>query len=461
MSINNGHVSLAEIGYNNTRGNNNDESNFKDINEIVDVIVEDLRENNAQLITDINQKIVDPSILEEEIIIIIDKNKFFLDTDSERKVIIQKVKDNIFGWGIIQALIDDKDVSDIKIVRRDSVIKKTLGKRSKSDVEFSSDKSLLNFTKWLAYKNNGILNQQSLIQRLSDTTSHPDFIMRISIAVSPITSHSPAVVEIRKHPRIKFLMKDLVEKEMLTEEMADYLVKAAKSEFNIIWCGEGGSGKTSNMNALLEEIPADESTLVIQETLELHSNHQDIIFEQRVDKNGDDSMEVSLKILTQNALTQDLDRIIISEIKDSSAMDLLNASFTGHTYWYGIHSIDSMSALPKAIHYMKDSGTSYSDKDLLKMLSNADLIVFMKDFKCLELTEVVGFDDETKTIIYNPVYRFDVERDNGGTIEGNFVKLNGSCDRTKKKLRLKGYVTEEPNVSAKNNLRIVPKGIKF
>ena len=143
---------------------------------------------------------------------------------------------------------------------------------------------------------------------------------------------------------------------------------------------------------------SDESTLVIQETLELHSNHQDIIFEQRVDKNGDDSMEVSLKILTQNALTQDLDRIIISEIKDSSAMDLLNASFTGHTYWYGIHSIDSMSALPKAIHYMKDSGTSYSDKDLLKMLSNADLIVFMKDFKCLELTEVVGFDDETKKI---------------------------------------------------------------
>lgn len=440
MLINNGHVSLAELGYSNVVEDEYIESNSKDINEIVDVIVEDLRENNAQLITDINSKIVEASILEEEIIVMIDKNKFLLDDESERQAIIQKVKNYIFGWGIVQELIDAEDISDIKIVRKNSVIQKTLGKRIKTNIEFLTDKSLLNFAKWLAYKHNGVLNQQSLVQRLSDTTSHPDFIMRISILINPISSYSPAIIEIRKHPRKKYLIQDLVRKEMLTQEMANYLIKGAKSEFNIIWCGEGGSGKTSNMNALLEEIPNDESTLVIQETLELHSEHQDIIFEQRVDKSGEDSMEVSLRILTQNALTQDLDRIIISEIKDSSAMDLLNASYTGHTYWYSIHSIDSTSALPKTIHYMKDSGTSYSDKDLLKMLSNADLVIFMKDFKCVEMTEIAGFNEETQNIIYNPVFKFDVERDNGGVLEGKFIKLNESCDRIKTKLKLKGLL---------------------
>lgn len=410
------------------------------IDEVVEDIVDDLIRHYPQLINDIEKGIVSRNKLDIAIVNYLDKNQIILKGE-KREGLIKKVNDYIFGYRIIQELLDDLEVSDIKIIDEYKVRKKVKGKRYTTDIKFANRKSLETFCNYVAIKNGGSISDKAAIQVLTDSTSHKDFILRIILCLKPVNTKSPSIA-IRKIPKDKLSLEELRDLGMFNQEMYEYIVKAVKSKFNIIWCGKGASGKTSCMNAALEEIPEHESTLVIQESEELHSEHPDMIFQKQMFKTGESDVEYSLGYLNENGLRMDLDRIVIGEVKGAESMDLFNASYTGHIAWLSIHSPSASKAPNKLVHYMKTSGTDLKRSELLEMIAEIDLIIFMKNFKCAQIIEVNGFDYDKGQIITNPIFEFEVERELDGTMTGFFKRENPSCERAREKFRIAGYDQE-------------------
>lgn len=414
-----GIVNLKDIAYaNNQLLSSQTEETYIDLDGVVNDIILEFVKKHTELINDVERGIVPKESLEKEIMKHIDESKISLPGMHTRKSLMKKVLDYIFGYGIIQHLIEDKDISDIRIIGTNPIRIKKLGERSSVNLRFTDEKALKTYCTYLSIKNGGNLSESTAQQKLSDATTSKDFRLRLNITIPPVGACP--VISIRKLPKKKPTIDDLIKVGMLNEEIKEYYLKAVEKGLNIIFCGKGGSGKTTLMSVGLDYIPQNESVLVMQETEELMSNHPDIIFEKVKYKSGESDVEYSLRDLTVNGLLQDLDRMIIGEIKGAEAMDFFNGVYTGHVGWTSLHSANARGALLKAVHYMKYSGTDLSQEALLEMLSEVDLIVYMRKYKVVEMVEVAGYDRVNKTPIYNTVFEYR---------NGTFTKVGESCEK--------------------------------
>ena len=83
-------------------------------------------------------------------------------------------------------------------------------------------------------------------------------------------------------------------------------------------------------------------------------------------------------------------------------MYFLNAAYTGHQCWASVHGINSTEAIDKLADYVKYESV-YSKADVIRLLRTLEVIVFMDDFKVKEISEIVGFDEETQRLVYKRV----------------------------------------------------------
>ncbi len=291
------------------------------------------------------------------------------------------------GYHILEPLIKDKEISDIKIISYDKIRIKRLGKREDSNVCFESPQELKRFTEFVAAKNQVSVSRAHAMQSFTDKTGNKDFILRFNISQSIINSVDTPYIHIRKIPKQKASLKDLQEVGMLTKEHADYLKKQMQKGYVLI-AGKGASGKTTLLNALLDEIPRDKSVLVVQENEELFSKvHPDMMFQHILEQKGESKVGYGLKELSINALLIDLDYIVIGEIKGGEALYFLNAAYTGHLGLATIHGQDGVAALYKLADYVKYE-SDYSQEEVKKMLGCISTVCYMKDFKLATITEV-------------------------------------------------------------------------
>lgn len=328
-------------------------------------------------------------------------------TNDQAEIVIKKIEKYIWGYHVLEELINDKDISDIKIIDKDRVRIKKFGKRYTSSVKFKSNKDVDRFINIIAIKNHINTSDINAQQIFTDKTTNKDFILRIDISTKFVNSVDHAYLHIRKIPKHKYTLEKLVELGMGSEEQIEYLRNQFKKGNSIILTGKGASGKTTLMNSLIDEIPEDKAGLVIQESEELFSDvHPEMMFQRVRYAKGEGKIEYTLKDLSINGLLTDIDYFIIGEIKDSEAKYFLNASYTGHTVMASVHGSSSTQALDKLVDYMKYE-SDYSKRDLMKMLSNIPIVVFMKNFKIAEISEVKGFNEEKGIIEYNQVFLYD------------------------------------------------------
>ncbi len=312
------------------------------------------------------------------------------------------------GYHILEPLIKDKEISDIKIISYDKIRVKRLGKREDSDICFESPQELKQFTEFIAAKNQVSVSRAHAMQSFTDKTGSKDFILRFNISQSIINSVDTPYIHIRKIPKEKPSLKDLQELGMLTREHADYLRKQVKKGYVLI-AGKGASGKTTLLNALLDEIPKDRSVLVIQENEELFSKvHPDMMFQHILEQKGESKVGYGLKELSINALLLDLDYIVIGEIKGGEALYFLNAAYTGHLGLATVHGQDGVAALYKLADYVKYE-SDYSQEEIKKMLGCISTVCFMKDFRLETITEVQV--DRKGNMTTRTVYEREVRRD--------------------------------------------------
>ncbi len=153
----------------------------------------------------------------------------------------------------------------------------------------------------------------------------PETGERFQGAFMPLVTN-PAFA-IRKRPEVVFTLDQYVEQGIMTDDQAAAIRKAATAHQNILIVGGTGSGKTTLANAILAEPAfAGDRVVIIEDTAELRCSAADQV--QMLTKRTDPP--VTMTDLVRDTLRLRPDRIIIGEVRDGSALDLLKAWNTGH-----------------------------------------------------------------------------------------------------------------------------------
>ena len=324
-------------------------------------------------------------------------------SDDKMQRFVTYIGQYIFKFHVLTEVMEEKDISDIKVLAWNNVRIKQLGKRKGTDIRFWSPEDFKGFVEMIAVKNGINMGKVNAIQTFTDKKSSPDFIYRFNISTDTVNSTEEPYLHIRKIPKEKKSVEDLIGLKMLDKKMAEYL-NLRRSKGYVVICGKNGSGKTHLLNALLDEIPARESVLVVQENEELFSDkHPDMMFQHIAVRKGDNKIHYSLKELVINGLRADIDYIIIGEIKGEEALYFITAALSGCNGMTTIHSTDAAGALDKLADYCKWA-SDYSREEILKMLSCAKTFVYIHDFQVAEVVENHGWDEDKKENRLEVVY---------------------------------------------------------
>ena len=162
----------------------------------------------------------------------------------ERDELLECFEQYVFGYSVLSPLIDDAEISDIRVISYDNLRVKRAGVRMDAGVVFGSEKEYRQFIDYVATKNGVNISNMNAIQRFTDHDSHPDFILRFTISMPLVNTYDQPYLCIRKVPRDFPLLKKLVEKGMLDMETARLLALRFRKGSTLI-CGGNSSGKTT------------------------------------------------------------------------------------------------------------------------------------------------------------------------------------------------------------------------
>ena len=347
-------------------------------------------------------------------------------TEEEKDMVMELIDRELWGYGIIDPFIHEADISDIKIYGAKRVMGKEVGQRIPLPVEFDSEKVYLKFVSKLLERNKINLGTANAIQTFTDT-SLDDFILRITVISALLTDSGLPVIAVRKIPKNKYDLMNLTHKgmfqkgsrekkvkekdrqarvfEQMNPQLGPLIMKMIHSK-GILFTGKGASGKTTLMNAMIAEIPHDESVMICQENAELFDlNHPDLFGCHVLTNTGDSKISYELGDLTRAALLVDLDRVIVGEVKNGSeAAGLSKASMTGHKCWTSVHGESCQMAVDKMADYISQA-TGYSTRDALKQLLGFEYVVHLKNFRVDGVVRIAGWNTEEECLIYETVYR--------------------------------------------------------
>lgn len=323
-------------------------------------------------------------------------------SSEEKESLLKRFEEYVFGYSRLSVLIDDPEISDIRVIRHDCIRVKRKGKRQDTDVAFEDEKEYRQFVEYVAMKNQANISNLNAIARFTDADSHPDFILRFTVSMPLVNSMNSPYLCIRKVPKRFPLISELVEEGMLSKDTAQMLVSSFR-ENSILICGGNSSGKTTLLNALKESLPDDVAVLIAQQADELTSRfHPDTMFMHSLPAGGDSKVNYDLKNISIAGLTMDVDYFIIGEVKGAEALYLLNAACTGQICAATIHSTSADRATDKLVDYaMYES--RYSRNELMRMMDCFKLVVFMKDFKVDQVYSCLGWNEERKELEYERV----------------------------------------------------------
>lgn len=323
---------------------------------------------------------------------------------AQKQALLDEFEQYVFGYSILSPLIDDPEVSDIRVVSYDNIRVKRKGVRMDSGVSFSGPKEYRQFVDYVATKNQVNISNLNAIQRFTDQDSHPDFILRFTVSMPLVNTIQDPYLCIRKVPKSFPQMGELIRREMLDRDTAELLVQRFREGSTLI-CGGNSSGKTTLLNALKETLPDDMAVLVIQQADELTTRfHPDMMFLHSLPGTGESRVNYDLKDISIAGLTMDVDFFIIGEVKGAEAMYLLNAAYTGQICAATIHAPSADRAPDKLVDYaMYES--RYSRDELMKMMDCFHTLIFMEHYKVKQIFSCEGYSREQKSLLYKKLYQ--------------------------------------------------------
>ena len=229
---------------------------------------------------------------------------------------------------------------------------------------------------------------------------------RLHVAIPEITAKYWAV-NIRKHLMRHMDLNDLAEKDVMTQEISDYLQKEVAAGKNMLVSGGTQAGKTTLLNALVSAIPTDERVITVEEVFELKPVLPDVIAMQTRGVNIQGDGDIQLRKLIKESLRMRPSRIIVGEVREAEALDLLIALNSGLPGMGTIHANSSKDAIMKLQTLPLLAGENISMKFIAPTVASAiDLIVHVNLFKggtrrLTELSKITGRIENERVEIEN------------------------------------------------------------
>ena len=317
--------------------------------------------------------------------------------------LMNKIDRALFDLYIVQDLIDDPLITDVKITDPKSIRVRVHGKAYLSNVTFIDAEDYIRFINGLAVLNNIDLSVPT--QTFTDEQDE-NYILRFSLTASYITSTGFPIIHIRKIPRKKPMSEDLIKAGMFDEKIRDYLIDCGKFSKGIVFAGPPGSGKTTALNWFLEDAyESSAEILVIQENDELFSYRKGVMFEHVVLNPQRGEQPCSLEDLGKMALVAGANVFVIGEAKGAEITSAITLSNSGCRTAITIHSQSSKDTIDKMTDLAMRGTANITYDQAKRMIKSFQTIVYMEDYQVKEISEIVGYDEDKKDMIYRPIYR--------------------------------------------------------
>jgi pilus assembly protein CpaF len=223
------------------------------------------------------------------------------------------------------------------------------------------------------------------------------------------------MLTIRKFATDPYEADDLVGFGTMTPELAEFLRGCVKARLNILVSGGTGAGKTTTLNVLSSFIPSDERIITIEDAAELQLHQDHVLRLEARPPNIEGRGEIRIRDLVRNALRMRPDRIVVGEVRDSAALDMLQAMNTGHDGSIStVHANSPRDVLARVETMVLMAGMDLPVRAIREQMASAfDLIVHQARFKdgsrlITQVSEVVGVEHDTlDTIDLRELFVFD------------------------------------------------------
>jgi pilus assembly protein CpaF len=320
-------------------------------------------------------------------------------TRQERHRLFEQIAAEILGLGPLQPLLEDGTITEIMVNGAKNVYIERAGKIHRMPITFESDDHVMRIIDRIV---------APLGRRIDESSPYVDARLddgsRVNAIIPPISLVGP-VLTIRKFPENPITLEQLIDYGTLTEEIIEFLRACVIARLNIVISGGTGSGKTTLLNVMSQFIPSDERIVTIENAAELQLRQDHVVTLESRPPNIEGSGEITIRQLVINSLRMRPDRIIVGEIRDEAALDMLQAMNTGHDgSMTTAHSNSPRDSLARVETMVMMAGMDLPVRAIREQVASAiDLVVHQErmrdgDRKVVQVTEVSGMEGDVITM---------------------------------------------------------------
>jgi pilus assembly protein CpaF len=334
-----------------------------------------------------------------------------------RGMILREVVNELLGYGPLQPLLKDPEVTEVMVNGPKKVYIEKKGQLQKTSVVFDDDNHVLQIIDRIILPLGRRVDADSptVDARLPDGS-------RVNAVIPPVAIDGPSIT-IRKFSKEKLGIGALIDFGSITDKMAEFLRACVLAHLNIIISGGTGSGKTTLLNVLSSFIPENERIVTIEDAAELQLQQDHVLRMETKPANLDGRGSVTIRDLVRNSLRMRPDRIVVGEVRGGEALDMLQAMNTGHDgSLTTLHSNSPRDAIARLETLVLMSGMDLPLKVVRQQIASAiDVIVQqtrLKDGsrKVTAITEVAGMEGDI--VVLTDIFKFE---QTGVTIEGKVL----------------------------------------
>lgn len=362
-------------------------------------------------------------------------------TEIDRQKIVQLIIDELLGNGPIEPFLRDPDVTEVMVNGHRNIYIERKGKITKTEVQFESEEHLRDVIERICTRVGRRIDESSPMvdARLLNGS-------RVNAVIPPIAIDGSSLT-IRKFAAEPLTFHDLLRFGTFDQQTLDFLQACVQAKLNIIISGGTGSGKTTTLNVLSSFIGSDERIVTIEDSAELQLKKEHVIRMESRPANIEGKGIVSIRDLVRNALRMRPDRIVVGEVRDEAALDMLQAMNTGHEgSLTTVHANSPREAISRIETMVLMAGIDFPMRAIREQIhQSVDLIIQQSRVrdgsrKITSIVEITGIDGDTIQLqeLFRFNYSIDTESQQVGhlkptgiipTFEEKFIARKVQLDR--------------------------------
>ncbi|MEK7683134.1 MAG: CpaF family protein [Chloroflexota bacterium] len=317
----------------------------------------------------------------------------------ERRRLFEQIVAEILGLGPIEPLLSDETITEVMVNGAKNIYVERGGKIHREPASFESDDHLMRIIDRIVAPLGRRIDESSpyVDARLNDGS-------RVNAVIPPISLVGP-VLTIRKFAKNPITVEQLIEFGTLTAESIEFMKACVIARVNMVISGGTGSGKTTMLNVLSQYIPSDERIVTIENAAELQLRQEHVVTLETRPPNIEGRGEVTIQNLVVNSLRMRPDRIIVGEIRDEAALDMLQAMNTGHEgSMTTAHSNSPRDTLSRIETMTLMAGMDLPTRAIREQISSAlELVIHIERMrdgtrKVTHISEIQGMEGDVITM---------------------------------------------------------------